>query len=55
MGASCVAASGNGTNKTISSGATLTIAVTDEVMSEMVKCLPWFDALCLIGTGVSIS
>lgn len=33
----------------------LTILVTDEIKTYLESCLPWFDALCLTGSGISIS
>lgn len=55
MGAACVAASGKATTLTTSGTNNLTVLVTDEVKAQLDMCLPWFDALCLVGAGVSIS
>lgn len=55
MGAACLAASAKGTNHSTSGSGNIVFLVTDELKDSLDKCLPWFDALCLIGAGVSIS
>lgn len=51
MAAACILASAKGTTNSslFDSGATL--KVKDNVATLLDKCLPWYDALCLTGTG----
>lgn len=56
MGALCHLASANGDQNSNTSVATsLTLQVTSTVGAKLNECLPWFDAVCLITTGQSIS
>lgn len=56
MGAICVTSSAFGTDMTSANtnGIFLLTHLT-EVGTKLELCLPWYDALCLTGAGISIS
>lgn len=56
MGSICLLASGLAQENTSTvSGGLDVLSNTTEVGTELNACLPWYDALCLTGTGISIS
>lgn len=56
MGTICLAASGSASTFSQSYNNGLQFnGQFNEVGNKLELCLPWFDALCLTGTGISIS
>lgn len=56
MGALCHLASANGSvNTNASATANISLGVASSLATKLAECLPWYDAICLITTGQSIS
>lgn len=53
MGAACLLASGKAKEKVVEFTNGISIKVSpDELGTKLQSCLPWYDALCLVGAGM---